>query len=197
MPKNSDQNDALDERFAENMRRLRARRNLSQGELALRLQKAGLENFHQTTVSRVEKGERQLRIGEAGVVARELGVTLDEMLRPAGEESLLEALDDVSTSIAEMYEQIHNDAVRLLRAHRSAHVLLAEATRQGRGPMDTMDVLSSSPEFIAEWTAGRTVEGRARHLQQILHLEPERAVKDARLTFERQQWSTDGVDPEA
>lgn len=63
-----------DARFAENVKLERERLGWSQGELARRLrEEGGLSNFHQTTVSRVEKGERPVRLAEARAIAQVLG----------------------------------------------------------------------------------------------------------------------------
>lgn len=69
-----------DERFGANVRRLREARGLSQHELARRLADVGLEGFHQTTVSRIEKGERPARLGEAKAIAQLLDSTIENML---------------------------------------------------------------------------------------------------------------------
>jgi transcriptional regulator with XRE-family HTH domain len=67
-------------RFAANIRARRESVGWSQGELARRLRENGWENFHQTTVSRIEKGDRPIRLGEAVAVAELLGVPIDKLL---------------------------------------------------------------------------------------------------------------------
>lgn len=58
-----------EERFAHNVRVMREAQGWNQSEMARRLTDAGLEGFHQTTVSRIEKGERPVKLGEATVIA--------------------------------------------------------------------------------------------------------------------------------
>lgn len=70
--------------FIENMKAERERRGWSQGELAKRLRSAGLDQMHQTTVSRMEKGERPVRVDEANAIAGLFGVALVEMLAAPG-----------------------------------------------------------------------------------------------------------------
>lgn len=49
-------------------------------EFAGKLRDAGLSNFHPTTVSRVERGERPAKLGEASVIAQVLGASLDDLV---------------------------------------------------------------------------------------------------------------------
>ena len=60
-------------KFGELVRRLRLERGLSQEEFAFRV------GLHQTYVSRVERGERNVTIGTADRIAGALGNTVAEM----------------------------------------------------------------------------------------------------------------------
>jgi transcriptional regulator with XRE-family HTH domain len=71
-----------DDRFASNVRLLRERHGWSQGELAKRLQEAGHDQFHATTISRIEKGDRGVRLGEARAISRALGSRVSVMVQP-------------------------------------------------------------------------------------------------------------------
>ncbi|SLE83072.1 Helix-turn-helix [Mycobacteroides abscessus subsp. bolletii] len=74
---------ALDEYiFRQAVKDLRERKGWTQNQLAVKLQEAGLEEYRQTTVARLEKGTRAVRLGESGVIAKTLGVTVEEMLLP-------------------------------------------------------------------------------------------------------------------
>lgn len=53
----------------------------SQAEFAEILRATGLTNMHQNTVSRIEKGDRPLRMAESEAIAKLFGLTVDEMLR--------------------------------------------------------------------------------------------------------------------
>ena len=68
-------------RFRTDMQRRRTKQGLSQGELARRIQNLGLTEFHQTTVSRIEKGTRPVRLGEAQAIAEALGTNAERMIR--------------------------------------------------------------------------------------------------------------------
>lgn len=51
------------------------------------LQSAGLENFHPTTISRTETGERSLRVAEIYVIAAVLECGVDELISPTHDDS--------------------------------------------------------------------------------------------------------------
>ena len=65
--------EALARRFGVLVRRLRSERGYSQEEFAFRV------GLHQTYVSSVERGERNVTIGTADRIARALGTTLAGM----------------------------------------------------------------------------------------------------------------------
>lgn len=72
---------AIEERnFIANMKRLREAAGLSQGELAQRMNANGWDKFHQTTISRMEKGTQPVRLGEARGIADALGTMIGPML---------------------------------------------------------------------------------------------------------------------
>lgn len=60
----------LAKRFGELVRRLRQERGYSQEDFSFRV------GLHQTYVSSVERGERNVTIGTANKIARALGITL-------------------------------------------------------------------------------------------------------------------------
>ena len=72
---------AVDEAFAANVKATRERLGWSQGELARRVSDAGWTNFHQTTISRIEKAERAVRLSEAQGIADVLRTTVDRLLQ--------------------------------------------------------------------------------------------------------------------
>ena len=67
------EDETLARRFGELVRRLRRERGYSQEEFSFR---AGL---HQTYVSSVERGGRNVTIGTADRIARSLGITLADL----------------------------------------------------------------------------------------------------------------------
>ncbi|TFE78222.1 XRE family transcriptional regulator [Micrococcus aloeverae] len=79
-------------RFVAAMKRLREESEWSQGEMARRMTELGWKGFHQTTISRIEKGERPVRLGEAQGIAAALNVTVDQMIH-AGEDNFTGGAD--------------------------------------------------------------------------------------------------------
>jgi transcriptional regulator with XRE-family HTH domain len=65
----------LAKKFGELVRRLRVEKSYSQEELSFRV------GLHQTYVSSVERGERNVTIGTADRIARALGTTLANLFR--------------------------------------------------------------------------------------------------------------------
>ena len=74
---------ALDRLFSENVREAREALQWSQGELARRMRDLGWSNFHQTTVSRIEKNERPVRLSEAKAIARTLNTPVSVLMAPS------------------------------------------------------------------------------------------------------------------
>lgn len=124
-----------DRDFADNMKRIREIQGWSQGELARRIGDFGLEGFHQTTISRIEKGERLVRLGEARTIARALGRPVDHLLLPRRDVEPLEAfaldLEEALTAYGRATRSLvdYESALSALRKH----VRAAEEKLQ-RGP---------------------------------------------------------------
>src|SRR3954452_15593861 len=66
--------DPWEEAFLQNMVRARIRLSWSQNELARRLKDGAGLGFHQQTVQRIEAGQRPLRLSEALLIAKVLGM---------------------------------------------------------------------------------------------------------------------------
>jgi transcriptional regulator with XRE-family HTH domain len=65
--------EALAKRFGDLVRRLRSDKGYSQEEFSFRV------GLHQTYVSSIERGERNVTIGTANKIARALGTTLADL----------------------------------------------------------------------------------------------------------------------
>lgn len=68
---------AGEKQFGNAVRQLRESLGMSQGRMAMKMIEAGWVKFYQTTISRIEKNERPVRLGEALAMAEILGVSLD------------------------------------------------------------------------------------------------------------------------
>ena len=58
----------------------------SQADLVRRARAVGLDNFHQTTISRIEAGARPMTFGEAITLARLLNLDLSDPDAPAADQ---------------------------------------------------------------------------------------------------------------
>lgn len=76
--------------FASRVRQVREGQGWSQEELARRLSEVGLR-LDPTAITRLERGERSVRVEEAVAVAQTLGVPLDELLQSSGRVGLEQA----------------------------------------------------------------------------------------------------------
>lgn len=87
--------EGLDEErhFIANMKRIREELGLSQGELAKLMESGGWKGFHQTTISRIEKGERPVRLSEARGLSKALGALVGQMILPPKESKSLRDLE--------------------------------------------------------------------------------------------------------
>src|SRR5690349_265492 len=85
----SDGTGSVDDLFAENFRRRREDRGISQAAVAEAMAKAGF-SFHQQTVGSIENGSRRVRIGEAVALAEILGIDLAVLLHPLSENAELQ-----------------------------------------------------------------------------------------------------------
>ncbi|PWF82015.1 helix-turn-helix transcriptional regulator [Kocuria rosea] len=137
-----------DDRFIESVRRLREEKGWSQGELARRIQAAGVEGFHQTTVSRIEKGERPVRLGEARALAHILGTSVDRMVAPDLREGRI-------TAVEAQFWAIHEDAEKIER-------LAQDVAWNDRRLRDAVSTLSRIDDWADADLAKRAAEQLSR-----------------------------------
>lgn len=131
-------------RFREALGELRRERGFSQGELARHMVAAGWTDFHQTTISRLEKGTRPIRLGEARALARVLGTDVSYMITWSEATKLLNRfwtdLNETERAYAQARDQVRHweDARSSLRY--SAHHI-GEVDLSGILPRESLDYL--------------------------------------------------------
>lgn len=136
--------EAIEQRFAENLIQMREQLGFSQADLVRRLREAGWTGLHQTTISRIEKGERPVRLGEARAIAQLLGTTTERMLLPTqhtlramylhrGRDRVMQALDRVTSASHEFYRDL-----------RSLGLLAGEYLQEGFKPVDISTLTNTS-----------------------------------------------------
>lgn len=79
-------------RFVAAVKRHREARGWSQGKLAREMGALGWDSFHQTTIRRLEDGQRAVRLGEARALAKIFDTTVSQMMAPTEIESLMSSL---------------------------------------------------------------------------------------------------------
>ncbi|MFB9619523.1 helix-turn-helix domain-containing protein [Brooklawnia cerclae] len=147
-------NDA-DANFVRNMKAAREARGWSQAVLVDHLELLGVETLNQSTVSRIEKGERDVRLPEARAIAKVFSVSLDTMSSgPEKFESYLDwqrvygAFRDARKGLARATVE-YEDARRTLAEYlREPGVRLAEDFRDKL--MDDVERTASDEAHEAE-----------------------------------------------
>lgn len=128
--------------FGEKVRQWRQARNWSQEDLAEELRLIGFE-MHQTTVAKLEKGLRPLRVAEAAAIAAVFGLPpLAVFLAPPPEgtplplermqESLRLAQEMLDVQKQQMYESAQRFVAQQAEVFDIARVLQSAALRAGR-----------------------------------------------------------------
>lgn len=121
-------NGAAASRFAVNVRARRELRGMSQADLALALVNLGHRSFRQQTVAAIENGGRQVKLDEALALSRALGITVDNLIRPAKLTAQASELLDAAREIQETTRQAaHWAAERLAARHRLEKALKTAA----------------------------------------------------------------------
>lgn len=137
-----------DEAIGELIRTLRVREGLSQAELAVMLTDRGIPGMHPQTITKIEAGQRPLRLTEAIAITDAMAVPLDALrVRNQTEHSLMRRVDTLNA----------------LRGRvRVAQRELREAERQQRG---AMEVLEHAVEELAAFEAQNAdfIESLERH----------------------------------
>lgn len=97
------------------MTRLREANGMSQAELVQKLRTNGWTNVHPTTISRIEKGERPVRLSEATRIARILGQDVSLMMRRPSQAGVADEAERYAALVCESYNQISEGVFTLLR----------------------------------------------------------------------------------
>lgn len=110
--------------FAERLRTERTRLGLSQTELARRVAKSLDYGVDGSAITRVEIGQRRVRLAEAVAIADELGMSLASLL---SDKSLLEAqVDELGVKLADAKAALGSAAQEVRRRQAIVEGLQAE-----------------------------------------------------------------------
>ncbi len=159
-----------EEQFAQNLLQRREEARMSQSELARRMTDAGWSNYSQMTVSRTEKGERPIRLGEARALAMILGASLDEMIGATPSEALalqVESIrDELSKAIVDIRDAVGHwaeigRAARTLRSDIGSEIQALEdrdVAQRIESSLDAIDLLDVDVHAIASWALTEVVD---------------------------------------
>lgn len=84
---------------------------MNQTDLARRLSATWGLPFHQQTIQRIENGKRPVRLNEAILIARELGVRLETMTEsePASARAVMQAVDEARSEAGQFADHLTED----------------------------------------------------------------------------------------
>ena len=135
------------------MKAAREARGWSLAEFSKQLQSGGLDHFHATTIARIEKGERQVRLDEAPIIAAAFFAKIEQMMLPPESfttfltyaglvQEHLDSLDGL-LDWAQRYEDNRADIEALVRC-----------LKDDEGSGDNADVLSDAEYVVLANTLG-------------------------------------------
>lgn len=138
-------------RFAVNLRMLREREGVSQVKLAQEMAGRGWP-WRQQTVTRVESGQRMVRLGEALAIAGILRVSLDQLTAGSAESDAMEKVLSAASGVDNGARYVSGFVRALLAAHETARAVLAE-TEAMQWPR-----VRALREVLAERVAAHTLD---------------------------------------
>lgn len=143
--------------FARRMATLRTDLDMSQSELARRMVENGFDTYSQMTVSRTEKGDRPIRLGEARVLAQILGSSVEQMTRGSDLEENLSYVDLVkhglTTEILETAHRLSNYVEALEHAGEAMSRLQAYDAESAREAISDLATYTFPAAVVASWAA--------------------------------------------
>lgn len=143
--------------FIAAVKRIREELGWSQGELAKRMSDSGWDGFHQTTISRIEKGERPVRLGEARGLAKVLGAWTGQMILPPDEGKTLRDLELAVMSTEQTLSDIRSSTSELIAHQFMLKIELDKAVHLPLGP--------SADQWVTE-RYSNVLEAAARALKK-------------------------------
>lgn len=174
-----------DEKVGRQIQRLREAAGMSKTQLAALLSEAGQPQFHPTTITRVESGERSIRVAEALHIANALGVRFETLLPVDSVDSLVRGAQVQSRMIEGQLRSLSDDAEEILFAQHSLRDLLQRITPK--------DIQELAPD---DYGRGR-LRAQIYGAQEAAEADIVKVVKDAVEQWRETYGEDDGVDQEA
>lgn len=190
-----------EERFRQRMKSLREFRKWSQGELSRRLIESGWPIFHQTTISRIEAGDRPVKLGEARAIAAILGESLDEMIVPPEKSEMLQTFRSALNWVEREWSETSEHAGRLLYHQQQLRVFM---DRFGSSEYLTDQDRSVAERWLARLTPEHAItEARRQRKEQLANPAPAwEGYEDFEddpgnlqgLSMQHARWTDDGLE---
>lgn len=174
--------DADDARFAANMQRRREEVGISQADLVRTLRSSGWSTVHPTTISRIENGDRPVRLGEARAIARALGVGVEHLLLSPAESQLVDELVRRGEGVRTAWRGISTTTVAFL----TERVELEGVIEQGRGHLVKKSKQRPADDQASADTTS-ALENALAEAVEVLDLDAVDAVNEGRSAFEQQR----------
>lgn len=141
--------------FGQNLARLREKQGISQSGLARAMAGQGF-TFHQTTISRIEAGERPVRLAEATALAELVGAGVGDLTRPPDAAEAIARVGRAMRKVTESLQGTEDYAALAVLSKDSLKHALEQARRAG------------------------VFEEVTKTVERLLDIEPEEAVRRGR-----------------
>lgn len=171
-----------DKVFGRRVERLRERHEWSQTELARKMKEKGFSAFHQTTISRVEKGERPVRLGEAVAFSEIFNRPLESMLAAPSVELAPEGA--IMRAFIDRTVNWQNDAIQAITKFmwcienvKEARTEFLETQRDGLSPSDELMAVLKKYDSLFDRDVEYLVEQAEELYSEVRSLEYFRLVE--------------------
>jgi transcriptional regulator with XRE-family HTH domain len=154
-------------RFAENLRQAREDKGISQVKLAQEMAVRGWP-WRQQTVTRVESGQRMVRLGEALAVAEILGTSVTMLTASTRETSAVYLLASSTSKVKQAFEEITRWTQTLLWNQGQLRTTLGEVERAGYHDSSLVREVAEEGALVVVFTPEQAVR-EARDDWQGLH----------------------------
>ncbi|WP_281487772.1 helix-turn-helix transcriptional regulator [Ruicaihuangia caeni] len=165
----------VDKAVARNIKQARERAGLSQAEVARLLTDAGVPAIHQTTIARIEKGDRKLRLAEALAIARILEYRVEDLAESSRSAALRESYErlqklvhSVKTLAGDLLHEklvLATDLDMKMPLTQDAAIATAEYIKVNPIVYDMLDELLSTNSDLS-WVIGQVYEDLRAHLHR-------------------------------
>jgi transcriptional regulator with XRE-family HTH domain len=176
VPKEDSSLTVEEEAFADEMRRLREDKGWSQEKLAEHVQVHGPKYVNQSTISRIEKKTRQVRLAEAQAIAHVFNRSVESMTGPSelmrtADQALryVNAARDRFTNLKYHLEEFDEDYRTVLRNLRELAAMVPDPSHVPPVVAEAIEkcdryVREAAPDLQDPWVARKVAEAAETHL---------------------------------